>query len=701
MKPKRKVFNERSRFITLRALVLCVTILASIRELPGAQRPSAVAIKVDTQLVVETVVAKDKDGKTIDGLTEKDFIVTEDDAPQTIRVFQFQRLEDTPATTSAAAAAVRHIHAATPRTPAQIIPPHQGDPQYRNRRLLVLFFDLASMPIPDQLRAFGAADKFIRTQMKPPDLLAAMAFDSKGVVKVLHDFTDDRNQLLDALEVHLYNSGGETAQLGGAFGQDSREFNLFNSDRRLAALQTAVNILKPVDGQKALVYFASGLQVNAIYNQAQLSATINAAIRANVTFFPVDTRGLVASPPLGDATQMSPGGTDMYSGAAATAVVAKFQGSQDTLFALARDTGGKALLDNNDLAAGIVQAEQAITSYYIIGYYPANSAVDGKFRRIRITLKEMPSAKLEFRLGYFAAKTFDKFTASDKERQLEEALMLGDPITDLALAMEVNYFLRTRTEYFVPVTVKIPGSELAPTTGSPRSKYTLIDFIGEMKDSTGKTIQNLRDHVYFKVNYGATVEVPRRAVQYETAFILSPGRYVIKVLAREGGTGRIGTYQAAFGLPDLGDAKWRIPISSVVLSSQRVDVKRALDRKSGPVAQSANPLIIDGQELVPSVTRVFSKSRPMYVYLQAYQSGSNATHPLAAFVSLYHGKRKVLETSLMEFVDTLDTKAGTLPLEFSLSLSQLPPGEYNFQATVLDPIGQKVAFWQAPVMLVP
>jgi len=701
MKPKRRVFNERSPFITLRALVLSVTILASIRELPGAQRPSAVTIKVDTQLVVETVVAKDKDGKNIDGLTEKDFIVTEDGVPQAISVFQFQRLEDTPATTSAAAVAVRHIHADAPRTPAQIIPPHQGDPQYRNRRLLVLFFDLASMPVPDQLRAFEAADKFIRTRMKPPDLLALMVFDSKGVVKVLHDFTDERNQLLDALEMHLYDSGGETAQMGGAFGQDNREFNLFNSDRRLAALQTAVNILKPVDGQKALVYFASGLQVNALYNQAQLSATINAAIRANVTFFPVDARGLVASPPLGDATQMSPGGIDMYSGAAAMASMAKFQGSQDTLFALARDTGGKALLDNNDLAAGIVQAEQAITSYYIIGYYPAKSALDGKFRRIRITLKEVPSAKLEFRQGYFAAKTFGKFTTSDKERQLEEALMLGDPITDLTLAMEVNYFLRTRTEYFVPVTVKIPGSELVHTTGSAGSKHTLIDFIGEVKDSTGKTMQNLRDHVDLKVNYGATGESPRRAVQYETAFILPPGRYVIKVLARDGGTGRIGTYQAAFVVPDLGDEKRCIPISSVVLSSQRVEVRRALYRKSGPVGQSANPLIIDGQELVPSVTRVFSKSRPMYVYLQAYQSGSNATHPLVAFVSFYHGETRAFQTSLMQFVDTLDTKSGTLPLEFGLSLSELPPGEYNFQATVLDPVEQKVTFWQAPVMLVP
>src|SRR5207249_4042642 len=115
----------------------------------------------------------------------------------------------------------------------------------------------------------------------------------------------------------------------------------------------------------------------------------------------------------GDAMRASPGGIGAFSGATAMAAISSFQRSQDTLYALAADTGGKAMLDNNDLAAGIVQAEQAITSYYVIGYYSTNSALDGKFRRVRITLKETASAKLDYRQGYFAGKTFNKFTAAD------------------------------------------------------------------------------------------------------------------------------------------------------------------------------------------------------------------------------------------------------------------------------------------------
>jgi hypothetical protein len=93
----------------------------------------------------------------------------------------------------------------------------------------------------------------------------------------------------------------------GAFGQDSSEFNLFNTDRRLAALQTTVDMLKQVKENKYLVYFASGLRLNQMENQAQMRATINAAVRANVAFFPIDARGLEAFAPLGDASQPSPG----------------------------------------------------------------------------------------------------------------------------------------------------------------------------------------------------------------------------------------------------------------------------------------------------------------------------------------------------------------------------------------------------------
>jgi VWFA-related protein len=681
------------------------TVVLMLLFLPTARaQQQPFTIQVNTQLVVETVVVKDKDGKNIEGLTDKDFAVTEDGVPQTIRVFQFQRLEETPAPAGAATQAPTEL--VQPKIPTQITPPPPGDGRYQNRRLLVLFFDQMNVAPPDQLRAFTAADTFVRTQMKPPDLVAIMSFDS-GAVKVLQDFTNDRDALFLVLQKLMYPDDNDnlTADTTGAFGQDTGEFNIFNTDRQLAALQTAVNMLKTINEQKSLVYFASGLRLNGTDNQAQLRATINAAIRSNVAFFPVDARGLVATNPLGDATQKSPGGIGVYNGATAMTYITNFQRSQDSLFALASDTGGKALLDNNDLSAGIIQAEQSITSYYIIGYYSTNTNQDGKFRRVKITLKEFASAKLDFRQGYFAGKTFNKFTAADKERQLEDALMLGDPITDLTIAMEVNYFELNRAEYFVPVTVKIPGSELV-LARSGGAERTLIDFIGEVKDDYGTTIQNLRDKVDIKLSGETANELSRRPIEYDTGFTLLPGKYVIKFLARDSETGRIGTYQTPFVIPNLMREEKRIPISSVVLSSQRADMREALynatkDKSTAAAAQAVNPLIAEGQKLIPSVTRVFSKSRDLYVYLQAYERNATSTQPLVAFVSFYRGQSKAFETTPLQVVDGLDPKSKALPLRFSLSLSKLPAGEYNCQVTVLDPTGQKAAFWQAPIMLVP
>ena len=655
--------------------------------------------------MVETVIVKDKNGKPIEGLTARDFVITEDGAPQTIQFCEFQKLDAPPDATPVPAPATP----APAVTRGQIMPEPPGDIRYRDKRMLAIYFDMTSMPVPDQIRALNSATKFIKSQMKPADMMSLMVY-SGAAVKILNDFTSDKLELLKSIDTLAVGDGqgfdenaadDSTADSGTAFGQDDSEFNIFNTDRQLAALQTAVKMLGTLNEKKSLIYFASGLRLNGTNNQAQLQATTNSAVRANVSFYPIDARGLVAGAPLGDATVGSPGGTGMYSGSSALAMAANFQRSQDTLYALAADTGGKALLDYNDLAAGIVQAQQAITSYYIIGYYTTKPALDGKFRRVKITLAGDTTAKLDFRQGYFAGKTFSKFTTADKERQLEDALMLGDPITELTIAMEVDYFQLNRAEYFVPVAMKIPGSELALARRGG-AEHTVVDFIGEVKDEYGTTVSNVRDKVDIKLSGETAAELSRRPIQYDTGFTLLPGSYTIKVLARDDETGRIGTYINKFVIPNLNKEDKRIPISSVVLSSQLVDMRDALftakDKDKGLVA---NPLVQGGQKLLPNVTRVFSRQKDMYVYLQAYEPNATAMQPLVAFVTFYRGQTKAFETPPLPVTEGQANRLRTVPLKFVVSLGKLQPGRYNCQVTVLDPAGQKAAFWQAPVMLAP
>jgi hypothetical protein len=177
---------------------------------------------------------------------------------------------------------------------------------------------------------------------------------------------------------------------------------------------------------------------------------------------------------------------------------------------------------------------------------------------------------------------------------------------------------------------------------------------------------------------------------------------VIKLLARDSETGRMGTYQASFTVPNLVKELKRVPISSVVLSGQRVPLSDSLYTVQQKLeVESVDPLVHDGQKLIPSVTRVFSRSRDLYVFLQAYQRGATTTQPLVAFVTFYRGQAKAFETPPLAVTEGLDAKTKAVSLRFSLSITDLPPGQYDCQVTVLDPTGQKAAFWQAPIVLIP
>lgn len=684
-------------------LVLCAA-WPLVAQAPQAAATEEPVFRYDTRLVIQQVTVKDKSGKPIEGLTAKDFTITEDGVPQMISILEFQKLTETdapaPQFTEAVAPIPRLAH-------TQIASERAGSVKYEDKRLLAIYFDLSAMPPVDQVRAFSAAEEFIRKQMTSADLVAILTYAGSEVT-VHEDFTGDRERLLSTIQTLVVGEDEDAPQIlsDGSFGQNGGEFAIFRTDRQLSALQTAAKMLGALSEKKSLIYFASGLRLNGTDNQAQLRATINAATRAGVSFFPVDARGLSALPPMGDATKASPGGIGMYTGATAMTTMTNMQRSQDTLYTLGADTGGKALLDFNDLSMGLVTAQKAITSYYVIGYYTSNAALDGKQRKIKVTLNGI-EADIEYRNTYYAPKEFKKFTTADKERQLEDAFMLGDPITELTIAMEVNYFQLNKAEYFVPIAIKIPGSELALAKRGG-NEHTLIDFLGEIR--SGGPANNVRDKIDIKLSDSTAAELASKPVMYDTGFTVLPGTYKIKFLARDAETGRIGTYETSLVIPNLNpkpdvtDSK--LAVSSVVLSSQRVPMEDALfnatkDKDKNQVLQSVNPLVQEGSKLIPSVTRVFSKNKEMYVYLQAYQQGAEPPQPLVAFVTFYRGDTKAFETAPVVVTERVANRLNTMPIKLNFPLDKLATGEYRLQVSVLNPSGQKAAFWQTQVMLVP
>jgi VWFA-related protein len=670
----------------------------------AAAAPQA-TFRTSTTLVVQAVTVTDADGHPIEGLTASDFVLTEDGVPQTLSFVEFQKLSDAPApplTIVPSDGPVASFEAAPAVSPG-IASSGTANARYRDRRLLVFYFDMSGMGPADRVRAIGSADRYVRTRMGAADLVAVLTY-AGDAVRVQQDFTDDRERLAEVFQRLLYGEdrdgdGVPDAPLdeGTDFGQDASAFNVFRTDRQLAALQTAVSLLKPVPEQKTLLFFVSGLRRNGLDNQAQLAATVNAALRANVSINPIDARGLVAEAPLGGADVPSPAGLGLFTGAAGQARRDRLGASHDTLYGLAKDTGGAALFDDNDLARGIARAAAAVRSYYVLGYYSTHTAKDGRFRRVTVTVDGHSSAQLTYRRGYFGDKVFEKFTGAEKERQLEDALMLDNPITDLPMAMEVDYFQINPDEYFVPVSLVMPGDALSFNRGGKVARVQM-DLIGEVKDERGVTVQNVRDRLDIPLSPDDAARLGSRPLQYETGFTLLPGEYSIKLLARDAVSGRIGTFQSAFVVPNLKRETAAVRMSSVVLGSQRAALDDALFAVHQKIAaDTANPLVSNGTKLLPSVTRAFSASRDLYMRFDTYRSDVAVNGPLLAFVSLYQAGRKRFESApVRQAVTSVVT-----PFRLTVPLGGLAPGTYDCQVSVLDLGQQKVKFWRASIVVVP
>jgi VWFA-related protein len=694
-----------------KGLAMKRSLLALIAVTLFAQQPT---FRSETKLVIVNLSAKDKSGRPITNLKKEDVEILEDGVRQEISIFELQKLSGEPLTPVSfgvtTPGTLEERNAAVSAGKAVVAPTPNNPIRYQDRRLLCLFFDMTSMDPPEQLRAQEAGIKFLQSQMTASDLVEIMTYST--AIKVVQEWTDNRPLLIETLRKLNTGEGSDLADIAstsadenddsGSFAADETEFNIFNTDRKLSALEDAARKLSIFPEKKALVYFSSGIGKTGVENQSQIKATVNAAVRANVSFYPVDARGLVALPPGGDASTASPRGTGMITGTKQAGIRASFQDTQETLATLASDTGGKAMLDTNDLTMGIRQAQEDIGSYYIVGYYSKNEAEDGKFRRIKVNLLDKNiSAKLDYRTGYYAAKQFKNFNSSDKERQLEEALTLGDPVSELPLALEVDYFRVAKERYSVPISVKIPGSAVG-LTKKGANQTADFDFIGQVRDASGKLVGGVRDNITVKLNEADAAQIGRRHLQYDSVLTLAPGTYDLRFLARENLSGKMGTFETKFTVPDLNAVK-TLRVSSVVLSSQKEPLSAAVgSADSNKKLIAAHPLVQDGQKVVPSITRVFRGDQTLYVYFEVYDPAMDPdrkTPDLQADFALLVGGRTAY-TSRPVRVNKLGTpRPGVAPFAFQIPLNRLAPGQYISQVNVIDETGKKFAFPRNEIVL--
>jgi len=442
-------------------------------------------IQVTSELVLVNVVAHDKNGNLVRDLKKGDFTLFEDGKKQEISTFDFENVNEL-ATAGAAEATVSGVAGGTVlRSGKQAAPSLDA----RDRRMILLFFDFSAME-PEQIdRSVEAAKKFVNTKMQPADLMALVSLATN--MRVDLDFTDEKTKLLAALTA--YNSGqgqgfenGDTgsaegaAETSGAFSADDTDFNTFSADRKLLALQSLMQAMGKLPQKKNLIYFSNGITQTGADNQSALRAATAAAVKANVSIYSMDIRGLQAFPPGGEAQSASLHGQSAYSGAAVLNDLNGNAASQETLATLSSDTGGKAFFDSNDFGAVFSQVQKDSSAYYVLGFTSNNPLKDGRFRRLKVHVNR-PDLKLDFRSGYYTGRDFEHLNRTDREQQLEDELGAQLPRVDVPLYAGTAFFRKDDSHYYLAISLVVPGSQIPFVTEKEKDNAT-IDIIGEVRE---------------------------------------------------------------------------------------------------------------------------------------------------------------------------------------------------------------------------
>ena len=666
-------------------------------------------LKVQTDIVLTNVVVRDKKtGELIKGLKPSDFQVFENGKPQTIATFDYQNVDE--------AAVLKEQSTVTGKaTIADILNNNfaASPAQLKDHRLIVMFFDLSSMQPEDIDRAVESAQDYVNKKMQPADLVALVSMATG--LSMDQDFTSDKTLLLKGLAKYNGTEGtgfangneggnsGGTADDASSFTADDSEYNALNTDRELYAIRTIAKSLERVDQRKSLLYFSGGLTRQGIENQASMRAATNEAVKANMAIYSVDSRGLQALPPVGNASTGSLRGTAAYSGGAMQSQLDANFGSQEVLATLSSDTGGKAFFDSNDFGPAFQQIQHDTEAYYILGFHSTDTRRDGSYRHLTVKLTR-PDAKIEYRPGYYAPADFQHQKTEDREQALTEQMQSDLPATDVTVYLQALYFRMEDNKFFVPISLIVPGSQIHSVKNGDRDKAN-IDIMGQVKNAQGIIVGNVRDNV--KLALDAAQQVQRKNIQYSTGFTLAPGKYHLKFVVRENQTGAMGSFETDLQVPDL--KKVPLKMSSIVLASQRVP-------NTGK--KSISPLVRDGVEWIPNVPHVFRQDQHLYFLYEVYDPTKQKGEPEPAAlpgltrreggpvrvltsIEFLSGGVKVYETPLVEAKTINIPERGAVAFQFDVPLTQLKPGAYVCQVTVVDDAGGTFSFPRMAMIVQP
>ena len=632
--------------------VLCVLLVAPSRAqqpAPPTQPPAPVqpglTFKVEVNYVEVDAVVTDAQGQFAGNLRKDDFQVFEDGKPQALTVFSKVEIP---------------IQRADPPlyAKASIPPDVASNAQPFDGRVFVIVLDDLHTKFSRTPRARAAARQFVERYVGANDLVAVV--NTSGVSSSMQDFTSDRQLALRAIDRGMgqkadsatsaalddyYRNQGLPAGSGSDMSARANEMERYNQARNtLRTLRNLADYLASMHGRrKALVFFSEGINydvVNPFQNtyatevQDEMQQLVADATRANVNIYSVDPRGVTS---LGDEiAEIASIPTD--NSISTTQLLDELRVQQDSLRYVADQTGGFAVLNQNDFRTGFSRILDDNSHYYVLGYYASNEKRDGKFRTVQVKVLK-PGYTVRARKGYVAAKgkpETPKNAATGTSADLREALASPVPVSGLTLSAFAAPFRGPAPKDAIAVAIEIDGTKLPfkNTNGIYENNLEISLFAS---DQHGKVGDGARDEVKLALKPATYEFVSKDRFRIVRRLMLTPGKYQLRVGAREANGGQVGTVFYDLDVPDF--TKAPLAMSGIAITS--VSASRV---PTASPDQGVNEFK-DVLPAPPTSSRDFPAGDQLAIFTEVYDNLGGAAHRVAITASVLSDDGKTVFTT--------------------------------------------------------
>ena len=677
------------RQATITILMCFLAAAAGHAQSSGTTSTSQPTFKADVNVVEVHAVVTDERGEFVRGLTKEDFEIYESGRLQTPTIFN---LVDVPVAERAAAmiaTAEPDVRATTRR--------------FEGRLFVIVLDDLHTAALRSQ-PVKRAARQFVERHLSDGDLAAVV--HTSGRSEAAQELTPSRRLLLNAIDkfqgqklpsitgerlaVHLNDRDLERAAASGSEGSSSSTTPATRADdprdgergmhaqRALGAIKDVAQWMAEVPGRrKALVLFSEGIEYDIydVFNNRHATSimadardAIAAAQRANVTVYAVDPRGLTQ---LGDEAitiqSLSDDPTVDYG------TTRGFQNellmAQESLISLAEETGGIAIVRNNDIAGGLTRVERDTSRYYVLGYVSDASAAPGKFRKIEVKVRK-PGLKVRARRGYVpadlkAAKRTTEVKAGTSPA-LAAALNNPVPVADVPFRVWAAPFKGRGKNASVAIAIEIDGPTLKYRQQGDRYLEDLelsivaADHHGKVRGSDRQTLNlKLKPETHQIMMSGGGVRMLSRLE-------LPPARYQLRIAVHESNGGNIGSVPIDVDVPDYSKAPFAI--SGLAITSSAAP--KLYTPKADPVLGHLLPL-------PPVATRAFTAVETLSVFAEIYDRSTPVAHDVDVTITV---RPKDGGAPVYQRTETRHVEAGggmrEAGYKAELPLKQLKAGDY-------------------------